>query len=331
MKTYAHPYASVASALVPIMLASAFMPASASAAGVTAGTLIENTAVASYDDAGVQRTVNSNTVRVRVDELLDVTLTSLDPGPVPARPGDAVLTFELTNQGNGPEAFRLVPNTGVAGNEFDVSIRGIAIDTNNNGIYDDGIDQILAQPQTTAVLAADARLTVFVLVTVPQTATDGQRSNVDLAAQAVTGTGAPGTTFAAAGVGGGDAIVGATSALASARGAFVNAVAGVQLVKSVALRDPFGGSSAVPGAIATFTIEANVSGTGSVANLVVTDAIPDGTSYVPGSLALDAAALTDAADGDAGVASDAAGITVTLGNTAAGSRRAVTFDVTLDQ
>ena len=331
MKTYAHPYASLASAIVPILLASAFMPASALAGGVTAGTLIENTAVASYDDAGVPRTVNSNTVRVRVDELLDVTLTSLDPGPVPARPGDAVLTFELTNQGNGPEAFRLIPNTGVAGNEFEVSLRGIAIDSNNNGTYDDGIDQILAQPQTTAVLAADARMTVFVLVTVPQTATDGQRSNVDLAAQAVTGTGAPGTTFAAAGVGGGDAIVGATSALATARGALVSTVAGVELVKSVTLRDPFGGDSAVPGTIATFTIEANVSGTGSVANLVVTDAIPDGTTYVPGTLALDAAALTDAADGDAGVASDADGIIVTLGNTAAGTRRAVTFNVTLEQ
>lgn len=331
MKTYAHPYASLASAFVPILLASAFMPASALAGGVTAGTLIENTAVASYDDAGVPRTVNSNTVRVRVDELLDVTLTSLDPGPVPARPGDAVLTFELTNQGNGPEAFRLIPNTGYAGNEFEVSLRGIAIDSNNNGTYDDGIDQILAQPQTTAVLAADARMTVFVLVTVPQTATDGQRSNVDLAAQAVTGTGAPGTTFAAAGVGGGDAVVGATSALATARGALVSTVAGVELVKSVTLRDPFGGDSAVPGTIATFTIEANVSGTGSVASLVVTDAIPDGTTYVPGTLALDAAALTDAADGDAGVASDADGITVTLGNTAAGTRRAVTFNVTLDQ
>ena len=73
------------------------------------------------------RNVNSNTVTVRVDELLDVTLTSLDPGPVTARPGDAVLTFELTNQGNGPEAFRLLVNTAVGGNDFDVTLRTIAI------------------------------------------------------------------------------------------------------------------------------------------------------------------------------------------------------------
>jgi uncharacterized repeat protein (TIGR01451 family) len=87
----------------------------------------------------------------------------------------------------------------------------------------------------------------------------------------------------------------------------------------------------VPGATATFTIEARVSGTGSVANLVVTDAIPAGTTYVPGTLALDAGALTDAADTDAGTASDASGISVALGSTAAGTNRSVTFDVTIDQ
>ena len=63
----------------------------------------------------------------------------------------------------------------------------------------------------------------------------------------------------------------------------------------------------------------------------MTDAIPAGTTYVPGSLALDAGALTDAADADAGTASNTGGISVTLGNTAAGSTRRVTFDVTVDQ
>lgn len=304
--------------------------APALAGGVTAGTLIKNTATAEFDEAGTPRTVNSNTVTVRVDELLDVTVTSLDTGPVSARRGDAVLTFELTNQGNGPEAFRLTPDAAVAGNDFDVTIRAVAIDSNNNGTYEDGVDQILTTPLTTPVLAADARLTVFVLVTVPDSAADGQTSNVALAAQAVTGTGAPGTTFAGAGVDGSDAVVGTTGALATARGALVSAIASVQLVKSVSLRDPFGGSSAVPGATATFTIEANVSGSGSVANLVVTDIIPAGTTYVPGSLALDAGALSDAADADAGTASDTDGIRVTIGDAPAGSRRAVTFKVTID-
>lgn len=331
MKTHAHLYASFATVLVPAMLAGVFAPSAALAGGVTAGTLIENTAVANFDEAGVPRSINSNTVTVRVDELLDVTLTSLNPGPITAGAGTTVLTYELINQGNGPEAFRLTPNTAVAGNDFDVSFRAIAIDSNGNGTYDEGVDQILAQPQTTEVLAADARLTVFVLVDMPQGTADGQNSNVELTAQAVTGTGSPGTSFSGAGVGGGFAIVGTTGAQANARGALVNAAASLQLVKSVSLRDPFGGTSAVPGTIATFTIEARVSGTGAVSNLVVTDAIPDGTTYAPGTLALDQAALSDAADGDAGTASDTSGIAVTLGNVPAGTTRAVTFDVVIDK
>lgn len=329
MNTDARLYASFATILVTAMVAGTAVPALAG--GVTAGTLIRNTATAEYDEAGTPRSVNSNTVTVRVDELLDATVTSLDPGPISARAGDAVLTFELTNQGNGPEAFRLIPDAAVAGNDFDLSIRAIAIDSNGNGVYDEGVDQILSTPLTTPVLPADARLTVFVLVTVPQGASDGGTSNVGLTAEALTGTGSPGTSFAGAGVDGGDAIVGTTGAFASTSGGIVSSISNVQLVKSVVLRDPFGGSSAVPGAVATFTIEASVSGSCSVANLVVSDAIPAGTTYVAGTLALDSTTLSDAADADAGTASNTDGIRVQLGTTSAGTRRAVTFNVTIDE
>ena len=330
MRPHALLYTSFTTILTPAMLAGLLVSAPAHAGGVTAGTLIENTAEASYDEAGVPRNISSNTVVVKIDELLDVTLTSLDPGRLTARPGNAVLTFELTNQGNGPEAFRLLADPAVAGNDFDTSFRAIAIDSNGNGTYDDGVDQIMTQPQTTPVLAQDARLTLFVLVTVPQGATDGQASTVALSAQAVTGSGTPGTVFDNAGVDGGDAIVGTTGAIATARGVLSNSVASVQLVKSVVLRDPFGGTGAVPGTVATFTIEARVSGSGEVANLVVTDAIPAGTTYAPGTLALDGSALSDAADGDAGAASGTNGISVRLGNVAVGTRRAVTFNVTIN-
>ena len=330
MNTYSPLKHILATALVGVMAASAVTPAPLLAGGVTAGTLIENTAVASYDEGGVVRSINSNTITVRVDELVNVTLTSLDPGTVAARPGEAVLTYELTNQGNGPEAFRLVANAAVGGNDFDASFRAIASDSNGNGIYDEGVDEILGQPQTTAVLAPDQRLTLFVLVMVPDGVGDQQTSAVTLSAEAVTGTGAPGTAFAGAGVDGGNAIVGATGAQAAARGALITGIANVALVKSVVLSDPFGGTSAVPGTIATFTIEARVSGTGAIDNLVVTDVIPEGTTYAPGTLALDGVGLSDAADGDSGAASDTAGISVTLGTVNAQTTQRVTFDVVVD-
>ena len=320
----------ISSLFATSVVATFTLSAPAMAEGVTAGSLIENTASATYEDGEGTKTVDSNTVTVRVDELLDVTVTSQDGGSVAAAPGEAVLTFELTNQGNGPEAFTLTANPAVAGNDFDTTVTSIAIDTNGNGVYDAGVDTILTGPETTPELAADALLTVFVIVEVPGGVTDGQVSDLELLAEAVTGTGAPGTSFAGQGVGGSDAIVGATGADATATGTLEVGITTVDLNKAVSLLDPFGGTSAVPGTVATFTLTATVVGSGSLDDLVITDTIPDDTTYVDGSLTLDGNSLTDAAGDDAGVGSDASGISVDIGTVNGGDTFSVTFDVTID-
>ncbi|MEM6476830.1 MAG: hypothetical protein AAF687_11745, partial [Pseudomonadota bacterium] len=113
MNTQGHIHSLFATSVVAALSISS----PAMAGGVAAGTLIENTATATYDDGDGPKTINSNTVTLRVDELLDVTVTSLNSGPVAAVPGEAVLTFEVTNQGNGPEAFELLADPAVAGND----------------------------------------------------------------------------------------------------------------------------------------------------------------------------------------------------------------------
>ena len=316
-------------ALAPLAIAAALITTPAHAGGVKAGTLIENTASATYDGGAGPVTIPSNTITVKVDELLDVTVTSRDSGPVSAAPGSAVLTFELTNTGNGPEAYTLTANPAVAGNDFDTTVNGIAVDTNGNGVYDPGVDQMLTGPATTAAIAADASLTVFVLVTIPGGVADGDQSDVSLLAEAVTGTGAPGTAFAGQGAGGGNAIVGSTGANATATGSLSVGITDVDLIKSATVRDPFGGTGIVPGATITYAIRAEVRGSGSVSDLVVTDAAPADTTYVAGSLKLDGATLTDAADADAG-RSSTSGISVDLGTVSGGSSHIVTFQVTID-
>ena len=316
-------------ALAPLAIAAALITTPAHAGGVKAGTLIENTASATYDGGAGPVTIPSNTITVKVDELLDVTVTSRDSGPVSAAPGSAVLTFELTNTGNGPEAYTLTANPAVSGNDFDTTVNGIAVDTNGNGVYDPGVDQMLTGPATTAAIAADASLTVFVLVTIPGGVADGDQSDVSLLAEAVTGTGAPGTAFAGQGAGGGNAIVGSTGANATATGSLSVGITDVDLIKSATVRDPFGGTGIVPGATITYAIRAEVRGSGSVSDLVVTDAAPADTTYVAGSLKLDGATLTDAADADAG-RSGTSGISVDLGTVSGGSSHTVTFQVTID-
>ena len=300
------------------------------AGGVTAGSLIENTAQATYDTPDGPETVDSNTVTLMVDELLDVTVSSVDSGPITTRPGSDILTFEITNTGNGPEAFTLTANPTVAGNDFGVTIDGIAVDTNGNGVYDAGIDTILSSPETTSEIAADGSLTIFVLVTVPAGAADSEESQVELLAEAVTGTGAPGTSFAGAGANGSNAVVGLSGADGTATGQLIVALTTVDLVKSATILDPFGGSSPVPGAVITYTITANVTGSASIDNLIVTDTYPAGTTYVPGTLALNGGGLTDASGDDAGTAS-ASAISVDLGTVSGGSAPAITFNVTIDQ
>jgi uncharacterized repeat protein (TIGR01451 family) len=321
----------IISNLVTVSIAAAFAvsASAAQAGGVDAGTLIENIASATYDTGDGTETVDSNTVTVKVDELLDVTVTSLDSGAIAVTPGEVVLTFEVTNQGNGPEAFELTANPSVAGNDFDTTVDAIAVDTNGNGTYDPGVDEILTAPETTAVLDPDQAITVFVIVTVPNGVTDSQESDVELTADAVTGTGAPGTTFAGQGVDGGDAIVGSTTASATAVGSLIAQIVSVDLAKSATVVDPFGGTSAVPESVITYTIDATVSGTGSIDNFVITDAIPTGTTYVAGSLTLDTSPLTDASGDDAGEA-DAAGISVDLGTVAGGNTHSITFDVSIN-
>ncbi len=121
----------------------------------------------------------------------------------------------------------------------------------------------------------------------------------------------------------------ATTARANALGSVVARLAGVTLAKSYTIADPFGGSQPVPGAIVSYSLKADVGGSGSVQNLHVSDAIPAGTAYQANSLKLDGTALSDTVDSDAGKAS-AAGIEVTLGTVPGGTSHTVTFQVKIN-
>jgi uncharacterized repeat protein (TIGR01451 family) len=309
-----------------------FAAAPAHAAGTIAGTSIDNTATATYDlPGGGTSTVTSNTLKLRVDELLDVAVASTDGGDVASFPGgtNQVLKFKVTNSGNGSEAFKLTTTDAVGGDDFDPSVTSIVLDTNNNGVYDAGVDTVYVSGSNDPVLAPDASITAFVLSTIPAGAANAQRGQAKLKATSATGSGTPGTTFAGAGQGGGDAVVGATTAAAEAGGFYAIAAANLGFTKSAVVTDQFGGTTQVPGATITYTLAATASGSGSVANVKISDPIPSGTTFKPGSIKLDGTGLTDASDADAGNFSGTA-INVTVGNMAAGSSHNVTFQVKIN-
>ena len=302
------------------------------AAGTPAGTDITNVATATYElPNGDETSVDSNVVTLKVDELLDVSVAWGDPSDVATSPGLAgqLLKFTVTNGGNGAESFTLATIANGGGDDFDPAVTSIVLDSNGNGAYDAGVDTVYTSGSNDPELDPDQSITVFVLSSIPAGAGDGQRGRVDLTAVARTGTGSPGTSFAGLGQGGGDAVVGATGADAEDDGYYRVAKASVAFVKSATIADAFGGDSSAPGSTITYTLAATVSGTGSVANLRVSDSIPAGTTYKAGSLTLEGSPLTDAADADSG-SFTGTGIAVGLGTVATGTTRTVTFQVKID-
>lgn len=322
-------YALRIASLAALPLVAVLAPQAAFATGVSAGTLIQNTARATYTTGTASGSVDSNTVTIKVDELLDVAVSSLDSGPISGSTAPVTLRFTVTNTGNGPESYLITADPAVAGNDFNMVIQTIAIDTNGDGDYDVGVDQVIANGAATPLIAADTGTTIFVIATLPSGAADGDTSQVRLTADAQTGTGAPGTVFAGQGENGGDAVVGTSGASEFAQGNIVASLATVTLTKSAVVADPFGGTETVPGAIVTYSIVASVTGTGAVSNLRVTDVIPTGTSYQAGTLRLDTTTLSDPADADAGSAS-ASGVDVNLGTVSGGASQTVSFKVKID-
>lgn len=319
--------------VAPLIVASAtiIFAEPAQAAGTAAGTTISNTATATYTDAGgATVSVPSNQVNVRVDELLNVTVATADPGDIAALPGatNQALSFTVTNTGNGTEAFRLTPINAIGGDAFDPTTTSLVID-NGNGVYDPGIDIVYAAGSNDPILAPDTSVRIFILSTVPASATDGQRGQTDLTATAVTGSGAPGTSFAGQGQGGGDAVIGLSTALGRDRGYYIVSAATVAFRKSASVLDPFGGTKPVPGAIITYTLVATVSGTGTLANLAASDPVPASTTYVPGSITSQSIAITDLTDADAGEFA-ANTVSVRFGAVPGGQTRTVTFKVRIN-
>jgi uncharacterized repeat protein (TIGR01451 family) len=312
------------------LLAALALPMQAEAAGTRAGSTISNTASASFDTGAGTTTVDSNRVDLLVDELLDVTVDSSNPADVPTTPGATgqLLTFSVTNNGNGIEAFSLTTIANAGGDDYDPVVTQIYID-NGDGLFDAGTDTLYTPGANDPSVDPDQGVTVFVLATTPGSGADGNRGIVSLVAAAKTGTGDPGDSFAGQGEGGGDAVVGTTGADGQDAGAFVVSAATVTLVKSAVVTNSLNTADPIPGATITYTIVATVAGSGSVSGLAISDDIPADTSYAPGSITLGGSALTDAADADAGDYNGTR-INVALGTVAGGQTRTVTFRTTID-
>jgi uncharacterized repeat protein (TIGR01451 family) len=323
---------SIAPSFAPLLLCASM---AAGAVGTNAGTSIQNTAQVSYDVGGSSVTTTSNAATITVAEIVDVNATTLTSS-VAVAPGatNQVLMFRVTNTGNGPEIFRLTLNSALVGDAFDPVPATPSLYLDNDGVA--GLspgDTVYAPGVNDPNLAVDESIVVLAVNDIPTALPNGAQGLSELTAASLTGTGAPGTVYGGAGVGGlVDAVLGASGGDAVSSGAYVAGAIQLSAVKSQVVNDQFGGLQPVPGARITYQIVVTPSGVGTAQNAAIADDIPANTTYVAGTLRLNGAVLSDAADGDAGLFQlSPAQIRVALGDlTQASGAQTVQFAVTIN-
>lgn len=304
-----------------------------------AGTVIENVAGLSYTDKNGPQTRASNRVSVKVQEIVDVSVEALTPEvDVQADANDQRLAFRIRNLGNGREAFDL-SFVHSDDEDFDPDACQIIVDWDGNGVLDMTRDRVTS---TTPVLAPGESVVAWVSCHIPGSARNGAMARIRLRAfPTVLRNGATDADRATAGNSGvfmvlgrnlrggtgtgGTGNGGATSQPATYRVGEVNA----QLIKSQDIVDALDDGSVVAGTIVTYILEARVGASAPARQARITDAIPAGADYLDGSMTLDGAPLSDAADGDAGRFANGS-IEVELGDLAAQSSRTVTFKVRIN-
>lgn len=298
---------SVRRAFAVLLLGLVGLAGSAQAAGTAAGTVIPNTAAISYTYNGAPAIQYASAVPVIVARLLSVRTTWQDSTPTPVNSPDTlkVLTFAVTNTGNGTDTFALSRDNTLSGDQFDpVSAPAGAIWLESGaqpGFQASGpnADIPYAPGSNDPVLAPDASRVVYVASSIPPGFSTGAGSRVSLQSRStqVAPNTPAGTQIALQN--GVATVAGPGGAASAAVGSYLVAVVAVGIVKSVvSVADTGGGSRVMTGSVLTYRLRVTASGSGSANNVVVTDSLPATLSYVPGSITVDGVARTDAADTD---------------------------------
>jgi uncharacterized repeat protein (TIGR01451 family) len=277
-----------------------------------AGTPIGNQASATYLDASATpRTATSNLVTTIVQQVASFTLAA-DGARTAAPGGQAVFPHTLTNTGNGTDDFSLAL-TNQIGDDFDLT--GLAIYADANG---DGVPDNFTPLASTGPVAAGAVFQFVVASSVPGVQVGGQ-----IGRARITGTsvfdGAQTTFNTDVVTVTGNAVVSVTKAISQASGAS-------------------------PSGPYTYTLSYSNTGNSTATNVRLTDLVPPGMTYVPGSgrwSVTGAAVLTDASNLDAqGIlpntivydfaATTPGTMTATIAQVAPGANGTVTFDVNVN-
>lgn len=284
--------------------------------GTAAGTSITNQATVSYTVNGSAQTTNSSASTFVVDRKANFTVVLDQSGNTQVNLEDenVFVKYKVTNTTNGIQDFILDPDQqnislGIlpGTDNFDVTSLKAYVDSNDNGVYDPGVDTA----EYIDELAPDASATVFLVGNVPNQQNAELSFNslhVIIAAGGVSGT--RGSALIATDLNlanadntidvvfadndSDDAYLGdiARNGQGRAYGAFEVGTRNVSLTVSKTARVISDGVSdlfpkALPGAEVEYCfIVHNATLLTSAQNVVISDTIPADTTYVPGSISV---------------------------------------------
>lgn len=329
----------------------------AMAAGTNAGVGITNNVTVNFEVGGNTQTAVGDSDTFTVDRKINFTVEEANGAATSVSPNSDgnVLTFTVTNTTNSAIDVLLstAQQTGGAAahggtDSFDATGLQIFVDSNDNGVYDEGVDTATSIDN----LAEDDSIAVFVVGSIPISQITGDIATVQLigtAADAATGVAFVETT--------GANTAGIDNVFADADGDGVEAdfddylvaAAALTVVKSsTILWDPINGSTNpkfIPGAIVEYCIAvSNAAGGAAASDVAISDTIPSDLSYYATTIASGPATIPAAngvisalacdgtgTNGDASALAEAGGVVSgNLGTVAAGATETLIFRSTID-
>lgn len=275
------------------------------ARGTTAGTVIPNTADMHFTVDGAQRSIRSNTTTTRVDEILDVVVVAEQAEPVTTDSPmtEAILSFLITNVGNGDEAYAIRLQSNINEGGFDPVSTTLYLEQNGVPGLQVGAGGDLPYIEGSALpFSANAQHSIYVVAEIPAGITSNALSQLRLRAVSATlfsetglhdpdlpGFPLPGTAFPLLGDNGSTAVVGLSHSPAEpvffALSGFRIDAPIVTIDKSAIAVRALDGSAAVrPGSVVDYQLQVVVLGNGAVERATLTDLLPPELAFIAGSL-----------------------------------------------
>lgn len=307
-----------------------------------AGTTIANQATLQFAQGNVDNfTATSNVASFVVQELIDVAVEWKDANAVPVGSPDTnrPLQFTVTNTGNGTQSYTLLRQPVTGQGQFTPVP---AIDGNPHSLYIENggktgfqANGAFADKTYTAgeaiKIPAGKSITVYVASNIPANRNPNDTGHTSLQAQSANPdvANAPiGTNLDGAGIGGIDAVV--AHGRAQDQGHYVVSSLVVKLSKSInRIQDTQGGNVLMSGAVVTYRISAQILGSGTAKNLTFSDTLPQQLRYKAGTLYVNGALQTDAADADLAEVRNNT-VTVRAGDILAPAQFTITLQATVE-